>query len=489
MNHDETIANATDTLSNFRKTITASIESLAIWVRSGFRFFLGLSILMALGTAGCTGSKSLAKKGAQLEQAGLYDNAAMYYYNSLLRNTNNVDARIGLSRTGQRVGNDKLAAFSKAGTLENPKEAVYAYRDMEAYRTKLSKVGINTEVPSYFPEDYQAMESIYLEGLYEKGNELLANRNFDEAHRVFTEMENLNPGYRDIHTLRNISANEPIYAAAVIDFDAGRYRKAYQGFNQVFQSDANYKEVSVLRGECLDLGKFPIVLAPFENSTKNIDVERRLHAFVLTQLSTLDDPFVKVVDREDINRVLAEQRLSLSGLTEASAARQAGNLLNAKAILTGSVLNYQADEGAWKKTTQRGYVRHSIKTVDKKTGTTTVESKFEPTSYNRYSNSTTVTLEFQYKMISTETGEVLFSGIFERSFADHADYAVYSGEITELYPAGKDGPQTDSNSKRALMNLLRADRTVKTTDQLSKEAYYYAASQLSGELQNHLATL
>lgn len=450
---------------------------------------MGLSILVALGTAGCSGSKSLTKKGAQLEQAGLYDNAAMYYYNSLLRNANNVDARIGLSRTGQRVVNDKLSAFSKARTLENPKEAVYQYRDMEAYRIKLANVGINTEVPSYFPEDYQSMESVYLEDLYEKGNELLGNRDFDQAHSVFTEMENLDPGYRDIRTLRNISANEPIYAAAVIDFDAARYRAAYKGFNQVFQSDPNYKEASVLRGECLDLGKFPIVIAPFDNTTKNIDVESRLHAFVLTQLSTLDDPFVKVVDRDDINRILAEQRLSLSGLTEASAARQAGNLLNAKAIVTGSVLKYQTDEGAWKKTTQRGYVRHSVKTVDEKTKTTTVVSQYEPTSYNRYSNATSVNLEFQYKVISTETGEVLFSGIFERTFSDHAEYAVYSGEITELYPAGKDGPQTDAAGKRNLMNLLRADRTVKTTDQLSKEAYFYAASQLAAELQSHLASL
>src|SRR5690554_4858443 len=48
------------------------------------------------------------KKGAKLEEAGLYDNAALFYYNSLLRNSNNVDARIGLARTGQRVVNDKL---------------------------------------------------------------------------------------------------------------------------------------------------------------------------------------------------------------------------------------------------------------------------------------------------------------------------------------------------------------------------------------------
>src|SRR5690554_1092437 len=67
-------------------------------------------MILALGltTAGCTGSKSLAKKGAKLEEAGLYDNAALFYYNSLLRNSNNVDARIGLARTGQRVVNDKL---------------------------------------------------------------------------------------------------------------------------------------------------------------------------------------------------------------------------------------------------------------------------------------------------------------------------------------------------------------------------------------------
>lgn len=450
---------------------------------------MGIAVLMALGLGACSGSKALSKKGAELEAAGLHDNAAMYYYNSLLRNSNNVDARIGLARTGQLVVEDKSRAFTQARSMENLKEAVYAYRDLEAYREKLSRVGIRTEVPAYLEDDYRDIQSRYLEELYEQGNRFLSKRNFEEAHRVFGEMERLEPGYRDVRELRNISANEPIYHAATLEFDAGRYRAAYEQFDRVFHADPNYKEVAVLREECLDLGKFPIALAPFENHTKHRDIDRKLHAFVLTKLSALDDPFVRVVEREDIDRILREQRLSLSGLTEGSVAQQAGNLLDAKAIITGSVLEYAARSGSWKKTTKRGYERKTFKKVNEETGVTTVHSKYEPTSYNEYSNEASVTLSFQYKAISAETGEVLFSGIFERTMVDRAEYAVFSGEITELYPAGDKGPLTDNRSRRALLSLLRADRTIKTTDQLANEAFYQAASQLGGELENHLATL
>lgn len=448
-------------------------------------------MILALGltTAGCTGSKSLAKKGAKLEEAGLYDNAALFYYNSLLRNSNNVDARIGLARTGQRVVNDKLAEFTKTQTNGDTREAGYVYRDLENYREKLARVGIKTEVPPYFPEDYRELEAGYLEELYGRGSDFLAERKFTEAARVFAEMETLKPGYRDVKALQNVSINEPIYTEAMAHFDAGRYRAAYNGFNRVFDRDPHYKEVSTLRDECLDLGKFAVVIAPLENTTNQKEVADRLHAFLTTSLSTLNDPFVRIVDRSDMERVLHEQRLSHSGLTEAGMAQRAGNLLNASAIVTGSIVKLHTERGSWKKTSHKGYLRKVEKIYDEKTQTTSLKTDYTPTTYNVYTNSTSVSMEFRYKVISAQTGEILFSGIYDNTLSDHAEYAVFSGEATDLFPAGKSGPDMDSRNKKKLLDLLRANRTIKDADQLSKESYHYAASQVADDLVNYLSAL
>ncbi len=67
-------------------------------------------LLLAIVLSGCA-SKRFVKKGLEMENAGLYSDAANMYYNSLLKNINNVDAKLGLQRTGQLVLDDYIDEF------------------------------------------------------------------------------------------------------------------------------------------------------------------------------------------------------------------------------------------------------------------------------------------------------------------------------------------------------------------------------------------
>ena len=87
-----------------------------------------LLLIALLSLASCTGSKSLAKKGAKLDAAGMYAEAAALYEQSAQRNQKNVEAKIGLKKTGQQLLNDKLSAFFKAAAMGSSMgEAVEAY--------------------------------------------------------------------------------------------------------------------------------------------------------------------------------------------------------------------------------------------------------------------------------------------------------------------------------------------------------------------------
>ena len=74
-------------------------------------FFLLLFLVVILSS--CV-SKKLTKQGYELEQAGMITEAAEHYYRALLRKDNNVDAMIGLKRTGQVVLENKLDNFYDA---------------------------------------------------------------------------------------------------------------------------------------------------------------------------------------------------------------------------------------------------------------------------------------------------------------------------------------------------------------------------------------
>ena len=61
-----------------------------------------LLILIVLFASSCA-SKRYAKKASEFEKAGLYEDAADFYYKSVQKNDKNVEAKLGLRKNGQKV--------------------------------------------------------------------------------------------------------------------------------------------------------------------------------------------------------------------------------------------------------------------------------------------------------------------------------------------------------------------------------------------------
>lgn len=446
---------------------------------------LGGIAMMAVLYA-CNGSKALAKKGGKLQEAGLYSDAALFYYNSLLKNSNNVDARIGLSATGQKVLNDKLADFSKARTMGDTRAAVYAYKNAVAYRQKIEKLGINLEAPSYFKDDFEAAKKEYVKTLYDKGNNLLSQENFDEANRVFEELVQLEPNYKDVNELQSVSVNEPLYLNGTALFDAQSWRKAYYNFDQIYQSDPGYKDVRILRKECLTKGQYPVAVTDFKNETRYRNIDKQVRAYVLTALADIDDPFLKIIERENMDVILKEQRINLSGVVNEQSAAEVGNLLGARAILSGSVLSYSPLAGKMRIEEKEAYEAYRVKRYNKVEDKTYYQTRYKPVTYKEYYNSNQVKISFEYKLVSLETGEILFSRVINKSMDDQVYYGTYEGEITALYPKDKDGVVTSSREHKQLVALMRAPRNLEKIDKLANDAYKAIAGEISSALVNEI---
>ena len=57
-------------------------------------------IMILVFLTGCA-SKKFTKRGEKFEQAGLYEDAAEYYYQAVKRKGTNLDAKVGLRKNGQ----------------------------------------------------------------------------------------------------------------------------------------------------------------------------------------------------------------------------------------------------------------------------------------------------------------------------------------------------------------------------------------------------
>ncbi len=446
--------------------------------------FLGILVLLTFPA--CNGSKSLAKKGSQLQEAGMYSDAAMFYYNSLLKNSNNIDARIGLASTGQKVLNDKLSEFSKARASNDSKKAVYAYQDAASYRSKVESLGVKLNAPDYLKDDFEESKRMYVKELYDKGNDLLSDKNFDEANKVFKELSSLESNYKDVSDLQSISRNEPLYISGTELFDAHQWHRSYYQLDEIYRRDPGYKDVAILRKECLDKGQYPVAVLPFENSSRTREINTQIQAYVLTALSQINDPFLKIVERDNMDMILKEQRINLSGIVNEQSAAKVGNLLGAKAILSGIVLSYATLPGKMKVTRKDAYEAYQVKLYNKAEDKNYYETRYKPVSYNEYYNSNEVTVSFQYKAVSLESGEILFSRVVNKKVDSDVYFATYDGEITALYPAGKYGVISSNRDHNQLVSLMRASRELKPISDLSKEAFANIAQSISTDLVNEV---
>lgn len=439
-------------------------------------------LVVALGAVSCSGSKALTKRGAQMEEAGLYEEAANFYFNALLRNNSNVDARIGLTNTSRRVLNDRLDQFSRHRAMEEHQQAYSAFQHAVQYKERMDRLGIGLEIPNHYAEDFETSKGILVRNLYKEGNDLMAERRFEEAKALFKRVQQMEPGYKDVESLKGVARNEPLYQRATAYFDEGRYRQAFFELDKIHSHDPDYRDVAVLREECLNLGRYPIAMSPFENASGVRDVEKRVYAYFVTALSQINDPFLRIVERGNMETILDEQRLSLSGVVDQNTATQVGNLLGAKALISATVLTYSSRPGRMSVTPKDGFESYSVKLYDAATEKHYFETRYKPVKYNEYFQRNEVRVSVQYKAISLESGELLFSRIVERSSEDQMYYAAYDGEVNRLLPAGPSGVLTSNRDRNQLQNLIRAPRTIKSIDELTNSAF----DSLTKELQKDL---
>ncbi|HMU13899.1 MAG: hypothetical protein JST41_14385 [Bacteroidetes bacterium] len=441
--------------------------------------------LVALTLAACSGSKSMAKKGMKLEAGGLYAEAADMYLQSLIRNRNNVEARIGLKKTGQLLLNDKLGAFFRSFAAGDSKEeAVNAYLSAKSYADRAGQYGVVLDIPSNYTTDFNDVKGRYLVEQYQRGQELLAAKDYKGAEAVFAKITALDPAFKDSGTLKNVAYLEPLYQSGKDALAQGHYRKAYADLDKVTSKDAAYKDATALKDEAVTKGRYAIAVLPFSGARKS--EAARAQALVMTALTGMADPFIKVVDRENMERILEEQRLSMSGVIDEATAVQAGKLIGAQAVVMGTLVDYREETGMVKKGTRDGFRRYEQRVKDiNNPGQMVSVVRFAPVKYTEYQQENKATASFSYKLVSLETGEVLVSKLVDRTVTDQARYAGYDGQPGELYPSRNGVVFNDGY--RDLQNQLRASRTVKAPGVLGSDALRQVTEGVAWEVQGAIA--
>lgn len=445
---------------------------------------------LALFCAACTGSKPLSKKAAKLDLNGMYAEAADLYLQSAVRNDRNVDAKIGLKKTGQQVLNDKLSTFFKSFTMGDDKEAaVNAFLTAKDYQGRVERAGVVLEIPENYANDFKQVKGEYLVQLYTLGHEQLDRKEYTAAEATFAKIGKLEPGYKDANSLQDIAFLEPLYTSGKAALAAGQFRKAYADLDKVTGRDAQYKDAEALKQQCVEKGRYPIAVLPFSAGGGASKAQAlAMQAYVTAGLTDLHDPFISVVDRENIQKILDEQKLGMSGVVDESSAVSAGKLLGAQAVLMGTVIAYQELPGRLRKSTKEGYEAYQVKELNAETNQYVYVTRYKPVQYAEYTQDNRATISISYKLVSLETGQVLMSKVLDQQVEDHARYAGYEGNAEALYPQANGVVDTRSSARRELSSLLSAPRQLKPISELANGLLRTTSVLVAGGVAKQLTT-
>lgn len=438
--------------------------------------------LLTLSLVSCHGTKYYTKIAMKQEAAGLNSEAANSYYTALMKKRNNIDAQIGMKKTGQLVLNQMLGEFAREKNFGSNKNAVYAYQKADTYRKKIQGVGVNLEIADFYVQDYNKAKDDYLIELYEEGTTLLEQEKYQEAEVRFKEIKTFDPNFKDSKDLADIAYMEPLYSKGVKAMEVQHYREAYEYFDQVIKRKVDYKNAKALKAEALDKGTYTIALLSFENASGTPGLDAKVSAYTLEALTSINDPFLKIVDREHMQAILQEQKLQLSGVVDEQTAVSVGQLVGAQAILTGTVLNYSVRNGQPVSRNREGYEAFKVKKINPENQQEYLETRYKPVTYTEFTNSNSCTVSFQYKLINLKTGELIKTEIIEKTAIDEVAWVRYDGKASELYPANGKNVNFNQNDRRNLMNMLNARQEPRSSGELSNELFNTISRQLSDQI-------
>lgn len=409
-------------------------------------FFFALFGLLAW--SGCSGSKAYVKRGLKMEEVGMMDQAANFYYTAVLKNRNNTDALAGMQRAGQWVLNDHLRQFDEARVSKDRARAVAEYELAEAYHQKIERLGVRLLFMESARSAYEQVKNAHLDDLYTAGLKALETENFEEALGQFEEVTRLKPDYEDAAHLADVAFCEPLYRSANSALDQAHWRTAFDALDRVLLRDAQFKDAAELKATALEKGRFTVALVAFENGSNRTGMETKLRSFVQQSVAESNDPFLILVDRENQELILKEQQLALSGVLDGNTSVEVGSMLGAKAILKGTVISCDVRTSSLQKMDVTGFEGYQVEKVNEE-GKKVFETKYRNVVYQEYTRSRAVDVTVQIQLISLETGKTEMSEILTRSSRDNIAYVRYSGNAKNLYPSSSSG-----NVNRAGHNAL-----------------------------------
>ena len=422
----------------------------------------GILFLLVLFLTGCA-SLRLAKKAADYEQAGMYGQAVDFFIRSLQRKPqNNERATMGLMHSSLLLADELTKRIDDAYATYHDDAIVQSYAQLKNLQSSADKFGVSVDIPGRTLIQYEEARKRYQFSNYTEAQKLLDQERFNEAVVHLERILQVDPGYERTRELYDFARCEPMYRSAITQLNQGRHRSAWYLLEKVRAIDPGFKDVVGLQRESQLAGMLTIALKTYPEEVRRYPgLYRHIDGELKDRFHKLNHPFIQLVSEEYVQRMMEEQRRSLSENRPVDPIA----MIPVRVQFVGSVIQYKQEDGFVRQTERKAW----LKEMDRER-----KVNYKKVSYFEVEQSRLVHMTYTYEFVSVENARVLVAGKVSSTFRDAVQYASGSYDPDNLYPgdwgAGvKDTIYTDSKRRSDLRTLLSARREMKRPSDFEEE--------------------
>jgi len=416
--------------------------------------------------------------------------------------------------------NEKISHYEQLE--EWSKVSVIAGESYETFSQLIGIVGI--EFPTKTELDYLANKKDYsnvnrAEEIYQQGLQFYQDEDFSNALDKFTEVKEIIRHYKDVdnllsqtkqkiaadeykQALRLISQNEHEQAIQKLemvvdyspDFSEAQQKLlntkndlAQQYFQQAasYDQQSNYKAAYNLMSKVLSYqnsypgarekynelrDKLTVRLAVFPFVVKNLSEKFGETAYqkITSNIGAKKSDFIMLLDRQNPNTIFQEQALPQTGAIDEKHAVEVGKLSGVNTMVLGSVSLISISDVKPRKTIKTGEYKQSYLDPRKVKRTRKV-----PFTYTVYEKSRSVEMNLNYRIISVETGEIVFSKSDNETVTDVALWLTCPKERVKDLPSEYKNKVSSSSEPKSKDSLIS-----EAIENLSRHAADVILSQL-----------
>jgi hypothetical protein len=268
-------------------------------------------------------------------------------------------------------------------------------------------------------------------------------------------------------------------AALSLSLDLSQQKAAAKQFKKAFSFVPGYKDSESRYEATRQAGVKRIAVFPFEDLSGKNKRYGAIEELVVDQMvtSVMKDPsateFLELISRDQLDRVIAEQKLGLSGMVNEETAMEVGALLGVHEILTGKITQIiytpvQTVNREYKEAKRVVVDTEKYKNKEGKTKTRNIYADVEA-KVRHYTRTTKAVIKGSYRIVDVRTSKVIKSEAFEGKSNFSTEWAVIKGDSRAL------------NSRTA-----RLARKGETVAPVGGEMVSQAATDLANSLSNSL---